>query len=220
MPIFIEIIEGNNQGSRYPIREGLTLGRSKADIVIKDQKVSSTHAQISVDGKGQLILVDLDSSNGLYISGRRVKKISLLQGVVFEVGRTMFKVVEVEEEKALDLELFMTWRKALATKLKNAPIDETLQPRHCERFSPALKLQFMQGIQANEEFVLGYGPRAAGADSLDIELLDEDAPREAFELHSGPGMVQLKIVAAGRVHLNGHSVDEKMLEDGDLISFG
>ncbi|ASD62055.1 FHA domain-containing protein [Bdellovibrio bacteriovorus] len=220
MVTFIEIMDGPNEGSRFKVEEGLTLGRSKADIIIKDGKVSSTHAQFAVDGKGQYVLQDLESSNGIHINGRRVKKVALLPGVIFELGRTQFKVVTVEEELALDFSRLITWRSILRDRLGALEAPERSEPVTLQSFSPALRLQFIQGIQTDEEIILGYGPRKAGADSLDIELLDDEAPKEAFELHSGPGMVEIKIKAAGRVTLNNKSVDAEMLKDGDLISVG
>ncbi len=220
MATFIEIVEGTNEGSRIQVTEGMTIGRSKADIVIKDPKVSSTHAEIAINTKGQLVLVDLESSNGIHISGRRVKKVTLLPGVIFEIGRTQFKVIVVEEEQAANFEIFVTWRSKAVNGVRNAAIEDSRNATKPERFSPALKLQFVQGIQTDEEIILGYGPRQAGADSLDIELMDEEAPREAFELLPGPGMVKLKIKALGRVTLNNKAIDAEMLKDGDLISVG
>jgi pSer/pThr/pTyr-binding forkhead associated (FHA) protein len=164
-------------------------------------------------------LSDLNSSNGIHISGRRVKKVALLPGVIFEVGRTQFKVVTVEETEALDFSRFVTWRTIVSATLPSQEIPN-LSQRECVPFSPALKLSFVQGIQSDEELVLGYGPRSAGSDSLDIELFDQDAPPQAFELLPGPGMVQIKISSMGRVLLNNKTVKAEMLKDGDLISFG
>ncbi|WP_347358396.1 FHA domain-containing protein [Bdellovibrio sp.] len=220
MVTFIEIMDGPNEGSRFKVEEGLTLGRSKADIIIKDGKVSSTHAQFALDGKGQYVLQDLESSNGIHINGRRVKKVALLPGVIFELGRTQFKVVTVEEELALDFSRLITWRSILQDRLAEISAPESSKKVSLQSFSPALRLLFIQGIQTDEEIILGYGPRSAGADSLDIELLDEEAPQDAFELHPGPGMVEIKIKAKGRVALNHKTIDAEMLKDGDLISVG
>lgn len=220
MVTFIEIIEGSNEGSRYKVSDGVTLGRSQTDIVIKDPKVSSRHAEVSRDGKGQLVLIDLDSSNGIHISGRRVKKVALIPGVIFEIGRTQFKVVTVEEEIALDFARLMTWRNVLQTSLPDCKVQNSAPSKTPERFSPAIKLSFVQGIQADEEIILGWGPRKAGSDSLDIELYDVDAPKDAFELLAGPGQVEIKILAPGRVTVNNKAIDGKMLRDGDTISVG
>ncbi|MGE5085605.1 MAG: FHA domain-containing protein [Bacillota bacterium] len=220
MVTFIEIMNGSNEGSRYQVREGLTLGRSQADILIKDPKVSSRHAEVARDGKGQLVLIDLDSSNGIHISGRRVKKVALIPGVIFEVGRTQFKVITVKEEIAPNFARLLTWRNILRATLPGFDVQNSQPSRSPERFSPALKLSFIQGIQADEEIILGWGPRRAGADSLDIELLDTDAPRDAFELLAGPGQVEIKILSPGRITVNNKAIDSEMLRDGDLISVG
>lgn len=220
MVTFIEIVEGAATGSRFKVEEGMTIGRSKADIVVKDPKISSTHAQIALNNKGQLVLVDMDSSNGMHINGRRVKKIALLPGVIFEVGRTLFKVVTVEETQAADFSRIMTWRTTLAEVLHGAEAPARREELSFQSFSPALRLNFIQGIQTDEEIILGYGPRQAGSDSLDIELLDEEAPKEAFELHPSPGGVEIKILALGKVTLNKSSVDSEMLKDGDVIAIG
>ncbi|MFS4458954.1 FHA domain-containing protein [Bdellovibrio sp. HCB2-146] len=220
MVTFIEIILGSNEGSRFKVEAGLTLGRSKADIVIKDPKISSTHAKFGLNSKDQLVLNDLDSSNGIYISGRRVKKVALLPGVIFEVGRTQFKVVTVQEEEAVDFSRFVTWRTIVSANLGAQEIPNKPQLGNIEAFSPPVKLTFIQGIQTEEELVLGYGPRKAGADSLDIELFEEDAPQEAFELVPGLGAVQIKIKEPGRVLLNNKRVNSEILKDGDLISLG
>jgi pSer/pThr/pTyr-binding forkhead associated (FHA) protein len=220
MITFIEVIEGASEGSRFKIEQGLTLGRSKADIVIKDPKISSTHAEILINSKEQYVLVDLESSNGLYINGRRVKKVALLPGVIFEVGRTVFKVVQVEATEAANFSRIMTWRTMLAGYLYGLTSPERSESLSLQSFSPALRLSFVQGIQTDEEIILGYGPRSAGSESIDIELLDQDAPKQAFELRPGPGAVEIKILAPGQVTLNKVSVDSEILKDGDLIAVG
>lgn len=220
MATFIEIIEGANAGSRIPVSEGKTLGRGDADININDPKISGIHAEFIVNPKGQLVLADLESSNGLYIGGRRVKKVTLLPGVTFEVGRTQFKVVLVAEEQVANFEVFVTWRGKIGAEVRQLPLQDPRPSVKPESFSPALKLQFIQGIQTDEEIILGYGPRQVGADSLDIELLDDEAPREAFTLTPGPGVAQIKIKAFGQVTLNKKAIHAETLKDGDLISVG
>lgn len=219
MVTFIEIIEGAAEGSRFKIEDGMTVGRSKADIVVKDPKISSTHAQVAINSKGQYVLLDLESSNGLHINGRRVKKVALLPGVIFEVGRTVFKVITVEETEAADFSRIMTWRTMLGGYLHGLSAPERSQGLSLQSFSPALRLSFIQGIQTDEEMILGYGPRKAGSDCMDIELLDEDAPKDAFELHAGPGAVEIRILSS-EVTLNKKVAKTEILKDGDLIGVG
>jgi pSer/pThr/pTyr-binding forkhead associated (FHA) protein len=220
MVTFIEIIEGSQEGSRFKMEPGLVIGRTTGDILLKDAKVSSQHARVELDSRDQLVLLDLDSSNGLIIGGRRVKKIALLPGVTFEIGRTKFIVTLVEETQASEFSRIVTWRSFLADQLRDFNFRENSKAPQLEAFTPALKLQFIRGIQTDEEYILGYGPRQAGMDSLDIELQDEEAPKEAFELRPGPGMVEIKILAQGKVLLNNRTAKTEMLKEGDLISIG
>lgn len=224
MAVFIEVISGFEEGSRYELKEGMVIGRMEGDIIIKDPKISSKHAQVALDGKGQLVLIDLNSSNGIKLEGHKVKKLSLLNGVSFEIGRTLFKTHIVEDLPVEVLENSaptpLSWRTTLANKLMGLINEIPHSQGSVERFSPPLKMTFSQGIQAGQEIVLGYGARTVGASSLDIELLDNAAPNRAFELLPAPGAVELKVLAPGKVYLNNVSIESEILKDGDIISIG
>jgi len=219
MVTYIEIISGVGEGSRYEVKAGLTMGRYQTDIEVKDPKVSSLHARFEVDPKGQFVLLDLDSSNGIHISGRRVKKVALLPGVVFELGRTQFKVFQVDEQVASEFNRIVTWREMLKEQITTLSRLDRPLVQGLQSFSPALRLVFIQGVQTDQEIILGYGPRKAGSVSLDIQLLDGEAPQEAFEIHPHIGTAQIQL-KSGRVKLNDKFQDLEILKEGDLISFG
>lgn len=219
MVTFIEIMDGPDKGSRFQIKDSLTIGRARADILINDPKISSTHAQFMIDEKGHFNLLDLNSSNGIIINGLRVKKVSLLQGVTFEIGRTQFKVILVDEETAIDFAGPISWRDHIKKFFVAEEKDKSYKVRPVRSFDPPVKLTFIQGIQSDVEITLGYGPRTAGADSLDIELLDDLAPKEAFELLPQATLAQIK-VKSPRIKVNGKTTDADILHEGDLISFG
>ena len=64
------------------------LGRSReCDIQIEDPNVSRRHAELRQEGSSYWI-VDLDSTNGLEVNGRRVKRAKLDEGDTFTVGST------------------------------------------------------------------------------------------------------------------------------------
>ena len=220
MVTFIEIIEGISQGSRYQISEGVTLGRTLADILVRDPKASATHAKVELDGKGQLVLMDLGSSNGLYINNRRVKKVALLPGVIFEIGRTQFKVIKVEEQQADDFSRIVTWRSSLKRTLREQDFQNDYDQNAVEAFGSPVVLNFLEGIQADTQITLGYGPREAGADSMDIELLDPEAPGQAFVIAPQAGQAEIQLLSPGRVQLNNRSPRAETLKDGDIISIG
>ena len=66
----------------------IVLGRSKdCDIRLADPNVSRRHAEVRPDGDGFLI-VDLDSTNGIEVDGKRVKVLALTDGARFRLGST------------------------------------------------------------------------------------------------------------------------------------
>lgn len=220
MVTFLEIVSGKNEGSRYRLEDGLQLGRSKGHILIDDPKVSGLHAQIETDAKGQLILVDLDSSNGLLITGRKVKRIALLPGVSFEIGRTQCRIITVEENQARSYARIMTWRTILGESLDGVKISNQTTLRRVLPFSPPLVLNFVQGVQTNDVITIGYGPRTVGGDNLDLELLDPEAPDTAFEIVPTVSGAEIKNLAPTIVKLNNHAFDKESLTEGDIISVG
>ena len=66
----------------------VVLGRSReCDIQVEDPNVSRRHAELRQEGSTYWI-VDLDSTNGVEVNGRRVKRARLDPGDTFTVGST------------------------------------------------------------------------------------------------------------------------------------
>ena len=66
----------------------VVLGRSKdADIRVDDPNVSRRHAELQQEGATWWV-VDLDSTNGVEVRGRRVKRLKLEDGTKFTIGST------------------------------------------------------------------------------------------------------------------------------------
>ena len=87
-------IEGPLKGKTFPFEKPqISIGRSKADIVIHDSKVSRLHCVVEVHGLFAL-LVDLDSANGTFVNGRKIASCRLDHMSEFRVGDTtmMFAV--------------------------------------------------------------------------------------------------------------------------------
>jgi pSer/pThr/pTyr-binding forkhead associated (FHA) protein len=64
------------------------LGRSKdCEIRLADPNVSRRHAEIRPDGDGYKV-VDLDSTNGIEVNGKRLKELALVDGAQFTLGTT------------------------------------------------------------------------------------------------------------------------------------
>lgn len=68
------------------------LGRSDdAECVLRDPNVSRRHAELRQDPSGQWEVVDLGSTNGVKVNGRRVSDAPLREGDQVTVGTTTFR---------------------------------------------------------------------------------------------------------------------------------
>ncbi|HEU5363759.1 MAG TPA: DUF3662 and FHA domain-containing protein [Gaiellaceae bacterium] len=76
-------------GERREIaKRRVVIGRSKdADVQVPDPNVSRRHAELRQEG-ATYWLVDLDSTNGVEVRGKRVKRLKLEDGTRFTIGST------------------------------------------------------------------------------------------------------------------------------------
>jgi Protein of unknown function (DUF3662)/Inner membrane component of T3SS, cytoplasmic domain len=76
-------------GQRHEVaKQRVVIGRSKdADVQVADPNVSRRHAELRQEGAAYWI-VDLDSTNGVEVKGKRVKRLKLEDGTRFTVGST------------------------------------------------------------------------------------------------------------------------------------
>ena len=90
----LKFLSGSERGKEYLLPKGLiVLGRDKGcQILIFSEGVSKKHAQITVSEK--LIITDLNSSNGVFVNGKKVHEKELREGdraalynVVFEIQK-------------------------------------------------------------------------------------------------------------------------------------
>ncbi|MGB2873922.1 MAG: DUF3662 and FHA domain-containing protein [Gaiellaceae bacterium] len=84
-----EIVSLTVDGTRHEIGEdGAVIGRSKdCEIQLPDPNVSRRHAEVRQEG-GAYWVVDLDSTNGMEVNGRRLKRAKLRQGDRITLGST------------------------------------------------------------------------------------------------------------------------------------
>src|SRR4051794_16347569 len=75
-------------GTKHELEGKAVIGRSKdSDIQLADPNVSRHHAEVRQEG-GAYWVVDLDSTNGMEVNGRRVKRAKLRQGDRIMLGST------------------------------------------------------------------------------------------------------------------------------------
>jgi hypothetical protein len=105
--ILLELRSGPNAGAKIPLTLGqrLRIGRSpKIDHAFPDDKLmSSLHFAIDYSEKGCRLL-DLQSSNGTFLNGARVKEATLANGDQIRAGNTVF-IIRILADLTLSAQL-------------------------------------------------------------------------------------------------------------------
>jgi pSer/pThr/pTyr-binding forkhead associated (FHA) protein len=73
--LWLSICSGEDSGKRVFVSQGeFVLGRTEGcDLVLKDDRVSRRHASLTVRPDGRVDVADLDSSNGTFVNGQRLR---------------------------------------------------------------------------------------------------------------------------------------------------
>ena len=89
------ILENETYTLRLPPGSVKTIGRTaRADFIITGALVSRLHCRVTADRSGQLVVDDLESTNGILVNGEHVGRAVLRDGDVLTVGRVEFRVKE------------------------------------------------------------------------------------------------------------------------------
>jgi hypothetical protein len=83
---------GNHRGHDFRLYDGKNVIGTAADcdIVITDPYLSAKHCTMRHED-GNFVLIDLDSTNGVYVNQKRVSKMDLIDNDTIRFGRTEFK---------------------------------------------------------------------------------------------------------------------------------
>ena len=81
-------------GEEYPLPGvEVTVGRSGADINVDDPEVSRIHCRIKLFGD-RAVIVDLESTNGTYVHGKKIMTANLGASEQFTMGNTSLELVK------------------------------------------------------------------------------------------------------------------------------
>lgn len=89
MLAYLVVREGNDRGKQVALgRQQVVVGRSlKTALQLSDETVSRQHARLDYESGGHVI-VDLGSTNGTFVNGKRVDRRRLSPGDRIVLGKT------------------------------------------------------------------------------------------------------------------------------------
>lgn len=92
-PLILAVDSGAAAGTVVPLRRGTyTIGRSGTRIVIPDPELSREHARLVVTDT-RIMLVDLDSANGTYVDGERIRSTIISTDSAIRCGQSNLSLI-------------------------------------------------------------------------------------------------------------------------------
>lgn len=86
----LSVLQGPLDAQEFPVKDNTSIGRSAAnDVVIQEPKISRQHAAIN-KYNDNYILIDLKSSNGVYVNGVKIDEVILNPGDEISIGSAKF----------------------------------------------------------------------------------------------------------------------------------
>lgn len=211
MRLEIEVLDGNQKGKRISLSNGLLLGRKINNLVFADKMISDSHAILMLDHRNTWNIECL-SPHVVRIGLGELTRITLIQGLIFHLGQTGFKVVEKSELQVAN------WSDGLLKWLKENPAER--KPSEIFFFLHPVRLTFVQGPQYEEFLTISYGPRTLGFNSLDLNLTDPGAPKKVGRFFQVGEQVYLENLCGNKALINSKSFDQHPVRDDDLLQIG
>src|SRR3989442_11146328 len=102
MPVVtFQVLEGVDKGRVFrDFSTPITIGREEGNLLrLNDERVSRFHAKVQVDDE-DVILTDLESTNGTKVNGKTVQIRRLRHGDQIGIGRSLLRFGSDEELRA------------------------------------------------------------------------------------------------------------------------
>jgi len=184
----------------------LTIGRTpENDIVINNLSVSRQHARIEIGPKGPVVH-DHSSTNGLMINGGPVQKASIENGMTIQIGKHV-----------LSFEAEANGSPASGATTANA-YEATIQRTSTHRLAdPAILTEILDDRE--REYLIDTAVFLIGkSDVADVRLEGMLVSEFHAEISFKDNQHHLSHLAGRRkVTVNGETISECVLQDGDLI---
>ena len=205
----IQALTGPLKNQVFSIRNGLTFGRERGDIVLQDPSVSKIHAKIEINPDGKMMIIDQESKNKIYIDDKKIVKSILEKDTVFKIGKSEFVVKLIQSPE----ELWFSFVKNQVKKIENTPMSLKV-------FFKPVQVKFYSGLQKGQQYKLYYGPRFFGRHSVDCPVFDRKAPEKSFVLIPEPEKILFKTSHPAQVRMNNGELEKSHIKNGDEIFIG
>ncbi len=173
------VTDGPDKGLSVTMdRPRVTGGRSPVnDLVLADKAVSGAHFEVVNDKDGYL-LRDLQSTNGTFVSGLRIREVFLKPGTKFQVGHTVIRFQPTDEVVEIALSSKERFGKALG---RSVPMREVFAV--LERVAPSDLTVLISGETGTGKDVIAQGihEKSARKDGPFVVLDCSAIPRNLIE---------------------------------------
>lgn len=195
-------------------KDKTTLGRRPYnDIVIDNLAVSGEHAVLQMTGS-DVVLEDLNSTNGTYVNGKAVKKQQLQSGDAIEIGKYKIKFVGDNVAEDFDKTTIVKARPSASVPVSRSPVGtpsgfpaSSGDSVGLGAFHAAIKV--LSGAASGREVPLTKVVTTIGKPGVAVAAITRR--QQGFVVHHVEG--------AGNPTLNGAPIgtDPISLKNGDLI---
>mgnify|MGYP000373744492 CR=1 FL=1 len=199
-------------------KDRTTLGRRPYnDIVIDNLAVSGEHAVIHMNGP-EVVLEDLNSTNGTYVNGKAIKKQALQNGDGIEVGKYKIKFVGDNAGDNFDKTMVVKSQAHAApapAPIASAPAAAPAAPSYAPKPAPepvnsaVASIKVLSGAAAGREVPLTKVVTTIGKPAVAVAAITKR--HQGYVVHHVEG--------GGNPTLNGRAItsDPVPLRNGDVI---
>lgn len=197
-------------------KDKTTLGRRPYnDIVIDNLAVSGEHAVILMSGS-EVVLEDLNSTNGTYVNGKAIKKQALLNGDSIDVGK--YKIKFIGDVSSTSFDKTMVVQPGQMPGVSAAPVRPPVAAAPADSAAPApesvaplkaASIKVLTGAAAGREVPLTKVVTTIGKPAVAVAAITKR--HHGFVVHHVEG--------GGSPTLNGQTItsDPVPLKHGDVI---
>ena len=222
------------KGEEVEVQGSLTIGRgSSAGISFNNAHISRVHARLFVS-TGNLWLLDLNSANGTFVNGKRLRGgCRLFHGDELSFDQLVMQV------NGHGVDLTPTRKRQPADLVAPQPLDpDALDPmpgtiemqsiqlpdevQNREPESPGCYLIGQAPPVSGSVFALRFGTTAIGREGTADINIDEPSvsARHAEITYRADGVAIANLFSTNGTRVNGQTVDSVLLSDGDVITVG